>query len=99
MRDKNDVVLGTGSAQVNITISQQTLNDSKKKAEEAKKDQEDKEEAQKKLNQALEALREGKIDEAIRLAEEAAKIDKKARRACVERDRTGMQEAWLGCDI
>jgi len=77
VRDKNDIVLGAGSGQVSITIDQKTLSDSKKKADEAKKNQEDKEGAQKKLNQALEALREGKIDEAIRLAEEAAKIDKK----------------------
>ncbi|HWR59444.1 MAG TPA: hypothetical protein VN328_11205, partial [Thermodesulfovibrionales bacterium] len=43
VRDKNNTVLGTGSGSFNVTISQQMLNESKKKAEEAKKDQTDKE--------------------------------------------------------
>ncbi|MBM4146131.1 MAG: hypothetical protein FJ240_07630 [Nitrospira sp.] len=75
--DDKGIQIGTASRQVNVTIDQKTLNDSKKKAAEAAKGQEDKEEAQKKLNQALEMLRQGKLDEAIRLAEEAAKLDKK----------------------
>jgi hypothetical protein len=74
--DDKGIQIGTASRQVNVTIDQKTLNDSKKKAEEAAKGQKDKEEAQKKLNQALQALHEGKIDEAIKLVEEAAKIDK-----------------------
>ncbi len=75
VRDKNDIVLGGGSAQVSITISDDTLKNSKKKADEAV----GKEKAVRAANEKVAAgnlnVRQGKLDEGIADLDEAAGID------------------------
>ena len=71
VKDPDGIMLGEASQTLNVTISQETLNESKKKADEQTG-------AQNKINEAKELLNNGKIDEAVNAAEEAAKADPKS---------------------
>lgn len=64
--DKNGIELGRATASFNVTISQDELNSSSKTAEAAEK-----------LAEAKTISRKGEIDEAIKLAEEAAALNPK----------------------
>jgi len=75
VKDKDGADLGNGSGTISVTISQQTLNDSAKKAKEAKEKTDKAEEARKKLADAKADERKGNLDEAIKKAEEAATLD------------------------
>ncbi len=68
INDSKGILLGSDSKSLNITISEKTLKDSQKKIEEAEKSKNN-------LSKAFELLNQGKIDEAIELAEDAAKSD------------------------
>jgi len=66
--DSKGIVLGSNSRSLNITISEKTLKESQKKIEDAEKSKSN-------LSKAFDLLHQGKIDEAINLAEDAAKSD------------------------
>ncbi|HMK50438.1 MAG TPA: hypothetical protein VK435_10325, partial [Thermodesulfovibrionales bacterium] len=71
IKDANGVLLGSASRSVSITISEKTLKESEKKIKETEKARND-------IARALELLHQGKIDEAIELAEEASRADPKS---------------------
>ncbi len=73
VKNSNGVILGTGQGSFSVTISQNDIQKAKDKDREEKK----KKEALGKLAQAKELYTQGKIEQAILLAEEAAKDDPK----------------------
>ena len=82
VKDKDGAELGSGTGTISVTISQQTLNDSAKKAKDAAdkaKEGADKakkaDEAKKKLAEAKADEKKGKLDDAIKKADEAVALD------------------------
>jgi hypothetical protein len=72
VRDKNDITLGAGSGSVGISITEEMLNNSKKKAEEAVKKDKDVKDL---IAKSRKFWREKKVDEAVSSAEEAHKLN------------------------
>jgi hypothetical protein len=75
IKDRDGADLGSGSGTISVTISQQTLNDSAKKAKETADKTKNTDEAKKKLDEAKADERKGKLDDAITKADEAAALD------------------------
>ena len=80
VKDADNVELGTGSGQISVTISQQTLNDSAKKAKEAadktrRRTRKRRTRRRRSSHEAKADERKGKLDEAIKKADEAVALD------------------------
>ena len=75
VKDKNDVELGKGKGGFNVSISRETIKQSKDKADAAAKEGKQVQEAAQKLQNAKDLARKGKLDEAIKEAEEADKLN------------------------
>jgi hypothetical protein len=75
VKDRDGADLGSASGSISITISQQTLTDSAKKAKETADKTNKTDEAKKKLDEAKADERKGKLDDAIKKADEAAALD------------------------
>ena len=75
VKDKNDVELGKGKGGFTVSISRETIKQSKDKADAAAKEGKQAQEAAQKLQNAKDLARKGKLDEAIKEAEEADKLN------------------------
>jgi len=71
VRDRNDVELGTGAGSFSATVTREAIQQGQQKAKDIT-------DAKAKLQSAMDKARQGKLDEAIAIAKEAAQIDNTA---------------------